>query len=104
MDMTIRAATPTERLYAYNQCVQIASLCGSPGSMRVELDDTGTAFLSHWEPYTPAQNAPEFKAEFDIVLDMLRIGEQYGQVLKNCTHIPFSAGSTIRHSWGRSRV
>lgn len=85
--MTIRAATPTERLYAYNQCVQIASLCGSPGSMRVELDDTGTAFLSHWEPYTPAQNAPEFKAEFDIVLDMLRIGEQYGQVLKNCTHM-----------------
>ena len=31
----------------------------------------------------PSQNTPEFKAEFNSVLDMLRFDERYGNVLKN---------------------
>lgn len=85
MDMMLRTATSAERLYAYQQCDQIANLCGSPGHMRLELDDIGTAYRSHWENSTPDQNTPKFKAEFDTVLDMLRFDKQYGQVLKNCT-------------------
>lgn len=85
MDMTLRAATSAERLYAYKQCTQIANLCGSPGNMWLELDDTDTVFTSHWENPTPAQNTAKFKAEFDTVLNMLRFDGQYGQVLKNCT-------------------
>ena len=85
MELTIRPATPTEQLYAYKQSAQIAERCGNPGCLRGELDNTGTVFLNHWDTYVPSQNTPEFKAEFNTVLDMLRFDERYGQVLKNRT-------------------
>ena len=83
MELTIRPATPTEQLYAYKQSAQIAERCGNPGCLRGELDNTGTVFLNHWDTYVPSQNTPEFKAEFNTVLDMLRFDERYGHVLKN---------------------
>lgn len=85
MELTIQPATPTEQLYAYKQSAQIAERCGNPGCLRGELDNTGTVFLNHWDTYVPSQNTPEFKAEFNTVLDMLRFDERYGQVLKNRT-------------------
>lgn len=85
MDMTLRAATPAERLYAYDQSTQIAGQCGSPGYLRGRLDDTGTVFAKSWERDAPARNTPEFKAEFNSVLDMLRLDERYGYALKNRT-------------------
>lgn len=84
MELTIRAATPAERLYAYEQSAQVAEKCGSPGYLHGGLDNTGTVFLSRWERNAVPENTPEFKAEFDTVLDMLRFDERYGHVLKNC--------------------
>lgn len=81
--MTIRAATPAERLYAYDQSTQIARQCGSPGYLWGELDNTGTVFINSWETCVRSQNTPEFKAEFNTVLDMLRFDERYGGILKN---------------------
>ena len=83
MDMTIRPATPTERLYAYEQSMQIAERCGHPGYLWGALDNSGTVFVNSWETFVASQNTPEFKAEFNTVLDMLRFDERYGHALKN---------------------
>ncbi|MDE6589149.1 MAG: hypothetical protein K2K53_02125, partial [Oscillospiraceae bacterium] len=83
MDLSLRAATPGERLYANDQSIQIASQCGSPGYLFGELDNSGTIFLRNWMQNTPSEDTPEFKAEFSTVLDMLRFDERYGHVLKN---------------------
>ena len=83
MDMTLRPATSIERLYAYEQSIQIAERCGNPGYLWGELDNSGSIFLNSWESLVSSQNTPEFKAEFNTVLDMLRFDERYGHVLKN---------------------
>lgn len=83
MEMTLREATKAERLYAHEQSSQISGQCGSPGFLHGRLDDTGTVFVNSWERNVPSRNTPEFKAEFNSVLDMLRFDERYGNVLKN---------------------
>ena len=45
MDMTLRPATPTERLYACEQSMQICERCGNPGYLWGELDNSGSIFL-----------------------------------------------------------
>ena len=83
MELTIRAATLGERLYAYEQSARIAEKCESPGYLHGELDSTGTVFLSRWERHAVPENTPEFKDEFNTVLDMLRFDERYDHALKN---------------------
>lgn len=83
MELTIRPATPTERLFAYEQSMRIAERCGNPGYLWGKLDNSGSIFLHCWETFISDQNTPEFKAEFNTVLDMLRFDERYGHVLKN---------------------
>lgn len=83
MDMTLRPATPAERLYAYEQCAPLSEQCGNPGYLWGSLDNSGSIFLNSWETFVSSQNTPEFKAEFNTVLDMLRFDERYGHVLKN---------------------
>ena len=76
MDMTLRPATPTERPYAYEQSMRIAERCGNPGHLWGELDNSGSIFLNSWVTFIRSQNTPEFKAEFNTVLDMLRFDER----------------------------
>jgi len=83
VDMTIRPATPTERLFAYEQSLPLAERCGNPGYLWGELDKSGSVFLNSWETIVRSEKTPEFKAEFDTVLDMLRFDERYGHALKN---------------------
>ena len=83
MDMVIKAATPAERLYAYEQSMRIAQRCGNPGYLWGELDNSGSLFLNSRETMVQSEKAPEFKAEFDAVLDTLRFDERYGCMLKN---------------------
>ena len=83
MDMSLRPATPAERLFAYEQRAQISERCGNPGYLWGELDNSGSIFLKSWQTFVRSQNTPEFKAEFNTVLDMLRFDERYGHVLKN---------------------
>ena len=79
----MRPATPTERLYAKRQCIPIMERCGSPGILVAELDDSGTAFYSHWDIWDPAWKTPEFSVELDAMIEMLRSDQRYGPVLKN---------------------
>ena len=83
MELTLRAATLAERLYANEQSSRIAELCGSPGYLFGELDNTGSVFLNSWMRDVPSEATPEFQAEFNTVLDMLRFDERYGHVMKN---------------------
>ena len=98
MDMTIRVATPAERLYAYVQSKHINERCGNPGYLQGKLDDAGTEFFSHWESSFPKYDTPEFKVEFNTMLEMLRFGGQYQCALKNrATMISYC----LDHSEGR---
>jgi len=83
MELTMRAATPTERLYAFNQSTQIAEQCGSPGYLFGDLDKTLSVFFRNWMQNEPTEDTPEFKSEFKAVLEMLRFDERYSHVLKN---------------------
>ena len=83
MDMTMRPAAPAEQLYASDQSARIATLCRSPGYLFGELDKNISVFFRNWMRNDPAEDTPEFKAEFKAVLDMLRSDPQYGFVLKN---------------------
>jgi hypothetical protein len=83
MDMTIRAATPAEQLYAHEQSMQIAGQCGSPGYLHGMLDNDGTLFINSWSCNNPSQDTPAFKEEFNQVVDLLRFNGQQGCGLKN---------------------
>ena len=98
MELTMRPATPTERLYAYEQSMQIAKRCGNPGYLLGELDNSSSIFLNSWETIVRSEKTPEFKAEFDTVLDMLRFDERYGHAQKNRTTM---IGFCFDHLQGR---
>ena len=83
VELTLRPATPTERLYAKRQCIPIMERCGSPGILVAELDDSGTAFYSHWDIWDPTWKTPEFSAELDTMIEILRSDQRHGPVLKN---------------------
>lgn len=98
MELILQTATLAERLYANEQSSRIAELCGSPGYLFGELDNTGSVFLNSWMRNVPSENTPEFKAEFNTVLDMLRFDERYGHVIKNRTTM---IGFCFAHPDGR---
>ena len=49
MDMTLRPATPAERLYAYKQSADIGAHCGAVGCLRGDMGEDGQAFHTTWE-------------------------------------------------------
>ena len=81
--MTIRSATPAERLYTYKQSKQLMGQTGCIGHLRADMDTDGNAFYSTWDDHCEDMKTDEFKAEFDTVLNMLRFDERYGGILKN---------------------
>ena len=86
MELTLRPATPAERLYAYEQPGEIAGQCGSPGYLWGELDkDSSSTFFSGWVAFDRSLNTPEFKAESRSVQEMLRFDERYHHQLNNWT-------------------
>lgn len=83
MMLEIRITQPQERLYAYSQSQQLAGQTGSIGYLRGTLERSEALFPTSWERNMPSRNTPEFKAEFNTVIDMLRFDERYGGILKN---------------------
>ena len=83
MDMTFRAATPAEQIYAYKQSKHINEQCGNIGQMWGTPSNSGEVCFSHWESGLSEYNTPEFNVEFKSVLEMLCLDERYGCALKN---------------------
>ncbi len=49
MDITIRTATPAERLYTYKQSQQITMQTGCVGYLRGDIEKSGTEFWATWQ-------------------------------------------------------
>ena len=101
MNMTIQPATPAERLYTYTQSQQIIGQTGCIGHLRADIDTDGIAIYSQWNGHNEKLKTDAFKAEFDIVLDMLRFDERYGSVLKNRMNLAAYCYSHPDSSFGK---
>lgn len=83
MELTLRPATSVERLYIYDQHIEIAKHCGCPGDLFCQLDDDTSIYLPIWSQFISSEDTPAFRKEFKTVLHMLRFNKQYGPMLEN---------------------
>lgn len=83
MDMTIRSCTPSERMYTYSQSQQISMQTGHIGYLRGDMDTNGKGFFTSWNDFRTNLKTPEFKSEFDDVINALRFDVNFDGVLKN---------------------
>lgn len=83
MDFSIRLMKPEERDFAYTQKPEILENSGCIGHLRVDLGSTGQNFYSNWDDHRADLKTPEFKAEFDEVVNALREDANTGCFLKD---------------------
>lgn len=83
MELTMRTATPSERLYDAKQSAQIECQTGNIGYLRVDMGTDGNGFFKVWTGHRNSLYTEEFQAEFDSVLNSLAGDEQYGGFLKS---------------------
>ena len=83
MDYTIRLMKPEEYNFAYTQKQHILEDSGCIGHLRVDLGSNGRGFYSNWDDHRPELKSPEFKQEFDDVINCLREQEMSGCFLKD---------------------
>jgi len=83
MELTMRTATPAERLYTYDQSMQIEGQSGCVGHLRADMGADGQGFFKTWIDHRQNLATEEFQQEFEGVLDALIGDEQYGGFLKS---------------------
>ncbi len=83
MDYTIRLMKPEEYNFAYTQKQEIMDDSACIGHLCVDLDSNGQGFYTTWDDHRPELNSPEFKQEFDDVINALREQEISGCCLKD---------------------
>ena len=71
VDYQKRAMTE-EDIYSFRQNNQIASQCGFIGYLRGDFGPAGADFFSEWFDYRKDLKTPEFKQEFDAIINDLR--------------------------------
>ena len=102
MELTMRTATPAERLYTCGQSTQIEGQTGCVGHLRADMGEDGKGFFKTWVDHRQSLGTEEFHAEFESVLNALVGDEQYGGFLKSrdamrdfCQEHPESAGTGL---------
>ena len=83
MELTMRPATPAERLYTCGQSTQIEGQTGCVGHLRADMGEDGKGFFKTWVDHRQSLGTEEFHAEFESVLNALVGDEQYGGFLKS---------------------
>ena len=83
MELTMRTATPAERLYTAEQSMQIAGQTGYVGNLRADMGKKGTSFIKTWKSSREGLDTEEFQGELKKVLRALIHDEQYGGFLKS---------------------
>lgn len=83
MELTFRTATPAERLYSASQSMQLKGQTGCVGHLRAGTGMDAQGFLKTWQSHRQDLDTEEFQAEFEIVLNALVGGGQYGGFLKS---------------------
>ena len=83
MNMMIYPMTEAEQMYCYSQSSQIRSQTGNVGYLRADMDTNGKGFFSSWNGFRNDLNTPEFKQNFDNVINTLRFDEDSPCFLKD---------------------
>lgn len=100
MNLEIRPATKPERMYMYSQSMQIESQTGQIGYLRADMDTDGNGFFSTWNDTRKDLKTEEFKAEFDEVINSLRVTDG---ILKNRTALSHFCYSHMETDIGTGR-
>lgn len=79
----LRPMTGPEKMYCYSQSSQIRCQTGNIGYLRADMDTDGNGFYPSWNDFNNEWKTPEFKEEFDQVLNQLRFGENSESFLAN---------------------
>ena len=79
----LRPMTQMEKMYCYSQSSQIRCQTGNIGYLRADMDTDGNGFHSSWNDFNKEWNTPEFKAEFDQIINQLRFGDNSESFLAN---------------------
>lgn len=103
MKLTIKPATKAERMYIYKQSSQISNQCGLIGYLRADFGSDGLAFFSSWNDYSADLKTPEFKAEFDDVINALRFDDAYQGLLSGRDSLKKFCRSHPESSFGNER-
>ncbi len=83
MELTMRPATPAERLYANTQSQQITMQTGCVGYLSGNVGEGGEAFPTTWKDRPGDEKTDEFQAELDGVVNALRLDGRYGGILRD---------------------
>ena len=83
MDYTIRLMKPEEYNFAYTQKQEIMDDSACIGHLRVDMGSNGKGFFTNWDDHRPELKSPEFKAEFDVLINTLRGDGDDGYFLKD---------------------
>lgn len=103
MNMSIRPITPEERAFTYSDEQVIMEQMGCIGYLRADMDSSGKGFYSTWNDFRPDLKTPEFKGEFDAVINALRFDDAYSGILKNRDSLARYCYSHPDTSYGNSR-
>ena len=79
MNFEIRPLKYEEQKYTYYQSQQLRGQTGSIGRLRGDFDSDGYGFYTSWEDHLKGLKTPEFKAEFDDIINALR-SDEYGLI------------------------
>lgn len=83
MDYTIRLMKPEEYNFAYTQKQEIMDDSACIGHLRVDMGSNGKGFFTSWDDHRPELKSPEFKAEFDVLINTLRENRDNGCFMKD---------------------
>ncbi len=92
--------TPAERRYTYAQSSQIKSMCGLVGHLRADFGKSGNEFFYTWFGFRNDLNTPEFKADFDAVINSFR---ENGNFLSGRTNLIHFCHSDPAMYYGNDR-
>ena len=84
MELTMRTATPAERLYTTGQSMQIEGQTGYIGCFQTGMSEDGKGAFPKWSSGREGLNTGEFQQELENVIKALINDEQYGGFLKDC--------------------
>jgi len=84
MELTMRTATPAERLYTTGQSMQIEGQTGCIGYFQTGMSEDGKGHFPKWSSCRESLNTEEFQQELKSVMEVLINDEQYGGFLKSC--------------------
>ena len=84
MELTMRTATPAERLYTAGQSMQIGGQTGCIGCFQTGMNEDGKGLFPKWSSCRENLHTEEFQQEFKSVMEALINDEQYGGFLKSC--------------------